>query len=130
VAGVIRLLSLVVVFFAVPLADARNPSAQAREGCWVRFYGEQEYRQPLVRVAGALFLNSVVGPGYIGVLSVRDFPRRVRSLLVGPEARVFVYAEPGFKTELAEIGPDDKVADLASLGFPKGVGSLKILCER
>ena len=96
----------------------------------MRFYGEQEYRQPLVRIAGALFLNSLIGPGYIGAVAVREFPRRVRSLAVGPEARVFVYAEPGFKTETAALGPDDKVANLASLGFPKGVGSLKILCER
>lgn len=126
----IRLISFVLAFCAVPLADARNPSPQPREGCWVRFYGEQEYRQPLVRVAGALFLNSVMGPGYVGVLPVRDFPRRVRSLAVGPDARVFVYAEPGFRTETAALGPDEKVANLASLGFPKGVGSLKILCGR
>ena len=104
--------------------------AQKNEGCWVRFFGDEEFKRPIARVVGALFLNSVFGPGYIDAVSVRDFPRRVRSLAVGPEARLFVYAEPGFKSEVAAIGPDDKMADLGCIGFPKGVGSLKIICAR
>jgi hypothetical protein len=112
------------------LCVASAPAHSAREGCWVRFFGEQDFKRPIARVVGALFLNSVMGPGYIDAVSVRDFPRRVRSLAVGPEARVVVYAEPGFKSELAKLGPDDKVADLGTLGFPKSLGSLKILCQR
>jgi hypothetical protein len=107
-----------------------STTAQAREGCWVRFFGEAYFKRPLARVVGTLFLNSVMGPGYIDAVSVRDFPRRVRSLAVGPDARLFVYAEPGFRSEVAAVGPDDKVPDVGELGFPKSVGSLKILCGR
>ena len=96
----------------------------------MRFFGEEDFKRPLARVVGTLFLNSVFGPGYVDAVSVRDFPRRVRSLAVGPDARLYVYAEPGFKTEVAAVGPDDKVSNVGELGFPKSVGSLKILCGR
>jgi hypothetical protein len=121
---------LLCLFLFCASAEAASPRAAKHEGCWVRFFGDEDFKRPIARVVGALFLNSVFGPGYIDAVSVRDFPRRVRSLAVGPEARVFVYAEPGFKSEVANLGPDDKVPDLASIGFPKAVGSLKILCAR
>ena len=124
------------IFLALALlcgtAQAATPARAAKpgDGCWVRFFGESDFKRPIARVVGNLFLNSVFGPGYVDSISVRGFPRRVRSLAVGPEARVFVYAEPGFQSQLASVGPDDKVADVGPLGFPKQIGSLKILCGR
>ena len=111
-------------------AAARSPAPRPPDGCWVRFFGESDFKRPIARVVGNLFLNSVFGPGYVDSISVRDFPRRVRSVAVGPDARMFVYAEPGFQNQLASVGPDDKVSDVGPLGFPKQVGSLKILCGR
>ena len=114
---------------AAPQAAARSPAPRPADRCWVKFFGETDFKRPVARVVGNLLLNSVSGPGYIDSVSVREFPRRVRSLVVGPEARLFIYAEPGFQRELASVGPDDKVADVGPLGFPQQVGSLKILCR-
>ena len=105
-------------------------SSTPAEGCWVRFYGDKDYARPLVRVTGPYFLNSFAGPGYVGQLSVRDFPARIHSLAVGPQAHLVVFGERAFTKELTTLGADRKVPDLTALGFPKSVGSLKIVCDR
>jgi hypothetical protein len=110
-------------------ALAYGPSTPA-EGCWVRFYGERDYTRLLVRVTGPLFLNSFAGPGYVGQLSVRDFPARVHSLAVGPQAHLVVFGERAFTKELSTLGPDRKIPDATALGFPRDVGSIKIVCDR
>jgi hypothetical protein len=99
------------------------------EGCWVQFFNEPGFEQPLGRLAGALYVASLAGPGLIGQMNEEQFFRRVRSLVVGSEARLIGYAEPGFQKELFALEPESQVSDVRELGFPREVASLKILCE-
>jgi hypothetical protein len=99
------------------------------EGCWVRFFEEPGLEQPLGRLAGAVYINSISGPGLIGQMNEEEFFRRARSVAVGPEARLTAYAERGFRQEVFSLEPGREVKDLHALGFPKKVASLKILCE-
>jgi hypothetical protein len=99
------------------------------EGCWVRFFEEPGLEQPLGRLAGAIYINSISGPGLIGQMNEEEFFRRARSLVVGPEARLTAFAERGFRQELFSLEPGREVEDLHELDFPKKVASLKILCE-
>jgi hypothetical protein len=113
---------------ALPVAAAEPKYG---EGCWVRFFEQSGLEQPLGRLAGAVYINSVSGPGpgLIGKMNEEEFFRRSRSLVVGPEARLTAYAERGFRGELFSLEPSREVEDLRALGFPKKVASLKILCE-
>lgn len=101
----------------------------ARESCWVRFFGAPGFEQPLGRLAGGLYIQSLDGPGLIGNLHLKDFFERTHSLVMGPEARLVAYAEPGFTEEILSLRSGRRVADLRKLGFPARVASLKIVCE-
>jgi hypothetical protein len=130
-----RLAMIALLLAALPAAsaDLNPPQLEPKygEGCWVRFFEQPDFEQPLGRLAGAMYVNSVrgPGPGLIGKMSEEEFFRRSRSLVVGPEAKLTAYAERGFRAELFSLEPGRQVKDLRTLGFPKNVSSLKILCE-
>lgn len=96
----------------------------------MRFFSAKAFEQPMGRLAGATYINSLAAPGFIGKLGVDDYFGRARSAVVGPEALLVLYAEPGFREEKAKLEPGRKVADLGVLGFPKDVASLKIVCAK
>jgi hypothetical protein len=115
-------------------AGAVDPSPthidpRAGEGCWVRFFDEAGFGPPAGLVSGGLYISSIAGPGMIGEQSDRAFLRTARSLVVGPEATLIAYAEPGFRKEILSLEPGRKVKDLREIGFPEGVASLKIVCK-
>lgn len=133
-AGDLRLALLVLLLAAAPVLAA-DPSpatldAKEGEGCWVRFFSAKAFEQPMGRLAGATYINSLAAPGFIGKLGVDDYFGRARSAIVGPEAQLVLYAEPGFREQSAKLAPGRKIADLGELGFPKGVASLKIVCAK
>ena len=103
---------------------------QSGDGCWVRFFDERGFRKPIGRLAGNLYINSIEGPGLIGKGSDKEFLHRSESLVVGPEARLIAYEEPGFRKELVDLGPGRKVSDLARIGLPARIASLKISCTQ
>jgi hypothetical protein len=103
---------------------------KAGDGCWVRFFAEPAYRDSMGLLGGAFYVNSLAAPGYIGDLEVREYFSRVRSVEVGPQAQIILYAAPGFDKEIARLAPAQKVPDLRAIGFPKRVESLKIICDR
>lgn len=128
-------LALLVVLLVAARALAADPrpstlERKAEEGCWVRFFSAKDFEQPMGRLAGATYINSLAAPGFIGKVGVDDYFDRARSAVVGPEALLFLYAEPGFREEKAKLEPGRRVADLAKLGFPKDVASLKIVCAQ
>jgi hypothetical protein len=129
----VRIALLAVLITALPAgaADLDPPQLDPKhgEGCWVRFFDQPGFKEPLGRLAGAAYINSTAGPGLIGNLNEEEFFRRARSAIVGPEARLIAYAEPGFRGELFSLEPQREVGDMRELGFPKRVASLKILCE-
>jgi len=100
------------------------------EGCWVQFFAERDFKRPMGMLPGGTYINSLAGPGLIGEFGEREYLQRTASLVVGPEAKLVIYAEPGFDNELATIGPNRKVPALDAIGFPQRVASLKVLCER
>ncbi|HEX6266024.1 MAG TPA: hypothetical protein VFZ81_03925 [Burkholderiales bacterium] len=102
---------------------------QAGEGCWVRFFDGENFERPLGRVAGHLYINSIANPGLIGRMDEKQFFQRASSLIVGPEATLIAYAEPGFRKEVMALEPRREVKDLRALGFPERVASLKIVCQ-
>jgi hypothetical protein len=101
----------------------------AEEGCWVHFFADPDFAQPMDRLNGALYVNSVAPPGFIGRYSEKEYLRRARSVVVGPEARLLAYAEPGFEAEIFAFGPGHKERDLTGLEFARRVASLKVLCQ-
>jgi|SRR5687768_5147476 hypothetical protein len=129
----VKLALLTALWMALPAgaADLNPPQLDPKygEGCWVRFFSEPGFEEPLGRLAGALYINSITGPGLIGQMDEEEFFRRARSAIVGPEARLTAYAERGFRKEAFTLEPGREVKDLRGLGFPKGIASLKILCE-
>lgn len=110
-----------------------NPSyldPKAGDGCWVHYFEERDFGGSMGRLAGTLYINSVMGPGLIGTLGVKEYLRRADSLIVGPEARLIAYAQPGFMEVLSSLEPGARAHDLDALGFPARIGSLKIACVR
>jgi hypothetical protein len=128
----VKLALLAAVLAALPAgaADLNPPQLhpEAGDGCWVRFFDGPNFEQPLGRLDGGLYINSIANPGLIGRMDERQFFQRTRSLIVGPEARLVAYAEPGFRKEILSLEPRREVKDLRALGFPERVASLKILC--
>lgn len=99
------------------------------EGCWVRFFGEHDFKRPIGRLAGGMYIYSIEKPGLIGEVSEQRFLKEARSAIVGPEATLRAYAEPGFDKEVMVFERGTKVQDLDALGFPARVASLKITCD-
>ena len=129
-----RILAFAALGVALTAAAAdTSPSfvqPKAGEGCWAKFFAQPRFAEPMGLLSGALYVNSLAGPGFIGEVSVREYFSRARSAAIGPQAELFVYASPGFDEEIARIGPGQKVEDLSAIGFPKRVASLKIRCDR
>ena len=127
----LALLAALSLALSAGAADPTPPQHDPRDGdgCWVNYFNEPGFEEPLGRLAGAVYINSIAGPGLIGQMNEEQFFRRARSLVVGPEARLTAYAERGFRAEVFSLEPGREVKDLRALGFPKKVASLKILCE-
>lgn len=129
----VKILMLGALWLALPAA-AVDPSpaivdARAGEGCWALFFDGAEFKGAQSRLAGSLYINSIAGPGMIGEMSDKAFLKSSRSLIMGPEATLIAYAEPGFRKEIIALAPGEKVKDLRALGFPARIASLKISCN-
>jgi hypothetical protein len=125
---------LLALFAAAPPVIAADPSPatvdpKTGEGCWVRFFAEPDFKRPIGRLAGGMYIYSIEKPGLIGEVSEKKFLNEARSAIVGPEATLRAYSEPGFDKELVVFEPQRKVAALRALGFPARIASLKITCE-
>jgi hypothetical protein len=129
----VRIALLAALWVALP-AGAVDPSPttvdpRAGEGCWALVFQQANFEGPQGRLPGRLYINSIAGPGMIGDLSDREFLKSARSLVMGPEATLLAYAEPGFRKEIISLEPGQKVKDLREIGFPAQIASLKIVCE-
>ena len=126
-----RLALLALLLFAgAALGADPGRARKAGDGCGVRFFAATGFEQPMGRLAGALYINSLAAPGLIGNLSVKDYFARARSVMIGPEALLVAYSQPGFRDELVRLEAGRRVGDLAAIGFPKRAASLKVICIR
>lgn len=104
------------------------PPPRYGEGCWVRFFDGKTFEAPLGIVGSSAYLNSFTGPGLIGHLDLPEFFRRASSLEVGPQARLILYGEPGFREEILTLEPGHKQPDLEAIRFHERAASLKVTC--
>jgi hypothetical protein len=95
----------------------------------VHFFAAQDFAQPMDRLSGALYVNSVAPPGFLGRYSEKEYLRRAGSVVIGPEARLLAYAQPGFQGQIFAFEPGRRVRDLHELEFAARVASLKIQCQ-
>jgi hypothetical protein len=87
-----RCATLAVLFGAAVLAngawavqpDPAYLEAKGGDGCWVHFFDGREFEGSMGRLAGALYMNSVMGPGLVGTLATKEYLRRAESLVVAP----------------------------------------------
>jgi hypothetical protein len=103
------------------------------EGCWVSFFGRRQFRGDSAQLRGRSFIEAfesgpVVEPD-LAAVGGQAFLKRVRSLAVGPNARLVGYAEPGFRDQVLTVGPGRNVVDLSVIEFHERVRSLKVFCE-
>ena len=129
----VAIVSLAACGLAAPaLAIDPSPSyldPKYGEGCWVRFFEDENFERPLARIGRSTYINSLAAPGLIGEMQIPEFFQRASSLVVGPEARLVAYAEPGFRKEVLNFEAGREVPDLQAIGFPERVASLKIDCR-
>lgn len=125
---------IVLAFGFAGAAAAADPSPaysdpKEGDGCWVRFFAERDFREPLGRLAGPLYVTSTSGPGLVGQLDENEYFSRVHSVAVGPDAKLYGYAQPAFSEEILALEPGRKAADLG-VDFARRVVSLKIVCMK
>ena len=118
---------------APPVRDVFIPP-YAEKGCWSRLYGDAEFGAPVRQLEGPVFVEALAGSPVIvpGLDKIPPQPlfTEIRSLVVGPNARITGYAEPLFRTPTLELSPGARVADLPAAGFYERVRSFAMQCVR
>jgi hypothetical protein len=97
------------------------------EGCWVLFFAEPDFKRPIGRLPGRVYVGSLTAPGKIGEVDTREFFSYVESIQVGPEASLEVYGEPMFEKRISTLKPGERIADARPIR--ERMQSMKILCE-
>ena len=109
---------LVVVFPAMTAVNDKFSN-----GCWARFYGDQNYRGDTLTVAG---------PGDFAYLQTNhaNLVRKWDSVAVGPKATLTAYDNENFTQPVASFKPGQSVTDLDDkLGLFENVRSLRLSCK-
>lgn len=105
----------------------------AEKGCWARLYGEPGFRGAMRELEGPVFVEAL-GATPVLVDNLRETRPQplfidVRSVELGPHARLDAFAEPLFRAPPALAwGPGTRVADSAAAGFPGRIGSFRLQC--
>lgn len=118
-------------------------------GCWADFYEFSNYIGPIIRIEGPATL-----PNLRKVQST-NWESRIDSMVVGPNARVWLYEHANFKLMLTEMSkypelmnslgisekevkeeselifsPNEKIHHLGEYNFHKKAKSIKIECTK
>jgi hypothetical protein len=114
---------------SLPQRDVFVPP-YAEKGCWVRLYGERGFAGPMRQLEGPVFVESI-GAWMVTVPNMeaaapQPLFSQVRSLEVGPHARVTGYAEPLFVKPQLELSPGERTGDIE---LEKRARSLTLRCE-
>jgi hypothetical protein len=104
----------------------------AEKGCWVRFYEQPDFGLPMRQLEGPSFVEAIPRT----TITVPDQAQagtqplfsEVRSLVVGPHARVIGYAGKLFRGEATVLHPGTVAADAQSIGYA-GFESLTVECQ-
>ena len=109
------------------------PPPQGDEGCWVALFAGENFKPPSARLTGRTFIESfesgvTVREPDLEHVGGQSFMNEVRSLVVGPHARLVGYAEPRFRKESVTFESGRHVADLSRFRFQERVRSVKVFC--
>jgi hypothetical protein len=104
----------------------------AEKGCWARFYAQADFAGPMRQLEGPAFVESIGATPVLvaGIEQTAPQPLfwQVRSLVVGPHARIVGYAETLFRAPSMELPPGMRIADAAAIGFYDRVQSFSMQC--
>ena len=101
---------------AAPERDVFLPP-YAEKGCWARLYAQAAFAGAARELEGPIFQEAM------------DAWPRVRSLMLGPHARLTGYAEPLFRERTLSLAPGTAVRDTAALEFDRTVRSFRLECQ-
>jgi hypothetical protein len=102
------------------------------EGCWVSFFSAPGFRGESAQLAGRTYVKAfetgpVVNPD-LEAVGGESFLKEVRSVVVGPHARLVGYEEEGFGGDSITLRPGRHVVDVDRVGLQRA-RSLKVFCE-
>lgn len=94
------------------------------KNCWVELYEDTDFDvdDPYVRIKGPFEAGS------LEALAGQDWSDEIQSILVGPNAIMFAYEDPGFSGTEVVFVANQKVGELAELNMSDDIESLKVQC--
>lgn len=117
------------------------------KGCWADFYEFSNYIGPVIRIEGPAELPNLLN------VQGSNWEAKIDSMVVGPNARVWLYENPNFKLTLSEmanypelmkalgitkedvnkefelmLNPEEKIHHLGEFNFHKKTKSIKVEC--
>lgn len=105
----------------------------AEKGCWTRFYEHAAFGAPMRQFEGPLSVEAMHGAPVVvpnvEQAGAQPLFNELRSIAIGPHARLVGYAEPLFRNPTLELDPGTTVSDVGTLDFHNRVGSFKVLCQ-
>lgn len=111
--------AVMLVPLAVATADAMN------NGCWVRFYSDQNFNGDMLAVSGPVALPNMD--------RAQPFWGEADSAVIGPKARVTTYDNDNFRDQTALLQPNQRIAnlrDLNQLRWNEGIESVRVECTK
>jgi hypothetical protein len=97
-------------------------SSTFANGCWVRFYDNDDYRGDSVTLSGPLDVPDAD--------RLRSVWRDWDSAVVGPKARVMIYDDDNYRDRTAMLSAGQQSPDLGAreLGLFQEINSLRVQC--
>jgi hypothetical protein len=129
--AVVLVSSLLAACAAPPQSDVFLPP-YAEKGCWARFYEKPDFGLPMRQLEGPSSVEAI--PRSAAAVpdmedaGVQPLFSEVRSLIVGPHAKLIGYSGTLFRGEATVIDRATSARDAASVGYPR-FASLRMLCE-
>lgn len=105
----------------------------AEKGCWARLYAENGFAGDMRQLEGPTFVEALGGTPAIVPNVSESAPQplfiEVRSLAIGPHAKLRGYADTLFRKPTIALAPGSAVPDVHALAFHERVQSFELLCE-
>ena len=105
----------------------------AEKGCWARLYADNGFSGNMRQLEGPTFVEALCGTPVIMPNMSASAPQplftEVRSIAIGPHARLRGYADPLFRKPTIALAPGSTVADVHTLAFHERVQSFELRCE-
>ncbi len=112
------------VFVLIPI-DMAARETSTKSGCWAKIYDGENYMGDTLTLTGPISLADMSGP--FGL----NWDDRVNSIELGPKASMTVFDNEGFRDQVAQFKPGQKVPDISrKLGFFDEFASIRLTCAK